>query len=145
VQESNGDSSLRQAIEAYGEGQNLSNAGQYAKAVKCYQRAMKVCPSFPWGFNNLAWLLATCPEPSFRDGKRAVEFAKKAVVLGNKNDWSLWDTLAAAYAESGEHSQAAKAMQHAQKIAPEQAEGEIAFNLKRYQAGLKWAAMDSAD
>jgi Flp pilus assembly protein TadD len=71
--------------------------------------------------------------------------AKKAVVLGHKNDWGLWDTLAAAFAESGQFSEAVKAMQQAQKIAPEGAKSEIAFNLRRYQSGLKWAAMDSAD
>ena len=29
--------------------------------------------------NNLAWLLATCPDAKVRDGGRAVELAKKAV------------------------------------------------------------------
>jgi TPR repeat protein len=145
AQESNGDERLRQAIEAYGEGQSLANGGQYAKAAEQYQLAMKVCSSFPWGFNDLAWLLATCSETSLRDGRQAVELAKKAVALGHKNDWSLWDTLAAAFAESGQYPEAVKAMQQAQKIAPEGAKREIAFNLRRYQSGLPWSAMESGD
>ena len=41
------DDRLRQAIEAYEEGQNLSNLGQYPKAMKYYQRAINICPTFP--------------------------------------------------------------------------------------------------
>jgi tetratricopeptide (TPR) repeat protein len=56
--------------------------------------------------NNRAWLRATCPEDSIRNGQLAVADARKACEL---NDWELAsdiDTLAAAYAEAGNFSSA---------------------------------------
>ena len=44
---------------------------------------------------RLAWFLATCPDPKFRDPKRAVELAQKAVELEPKNA-DYWQTLGVA-------------------------------------------------
>lgn len=58
--------------------------------------------------NNLAWLLATSPDASVRDGKEAVRHARTAAALGNYHDAATLDTLAAAEAESGDFAAAAK-------------------------------------
>src|SRR5207248_2864569 len=50
--------------------------------------------------NNLAWWLATDPEPNLRDGTNAVVFGEKAVAATNRKNVSYLDTLAAAYAEA---------------------------------------------
>ena len=65
-------------------------------------------PEAPAGLNGLAWLLATCPDPGVRDGKRAVELAKEACksALGKKGN--ELDTLAAAYAETGQFEEAVR-------------------------------------
>jgi hypothetical protein len=47
-------------------------------------------------------VLATCPEDRIRDGKRAVELAKRACELSSGELASCVGTLAAAYAEVGE-------------------------------------------
>ena len=58
-------------------------------------------------YNSQAWLWATCPDDSFRDGKKAVEFAKKAVELTEGKEPAILDTHAAALAEAGDFEQAA--------------------------------------
>ena len=55
--------------------------------------------------NSVAWLMATCPEEKARNGKRAVELAKQALDL-EKNSANHMDTLAAAYAETGNFEEA---------------------------------------
>jgi hypothetical protein len=49
-----------------------------------------------------------CPQDDLRDGKKAVEYARKACDLTEwKSAWDL-DTLAAAYAEVGQFDEAVK-------------------------------------
>ena len=47
-------------------------------------------------------VLATCPEDRIRDGKRAVELAKRACELSSRQVATCVETLAAAYAEAGD-------------------------------------------
>jgi tetratricopeptide (TPR) repeat protein len=63
--------------------------------------------------NNRAWILATSPEPSVRNGQLAVADAMKACKL---NGWTLGssiDTVAAAYAETGDFDSAVRYQQQA--------------------------------
>jgi WD40 repeat protein len=56
--------------------------------------------------NDLAWQLATSPDSTVRDGPKALALAKKAVTLTDGKDPLILDTLAAAYAETGDFSNA---------------------------------------
>jgi tetratricopeptide (TPR) repeat protein len=58
--------------------------------------------------NDLAYHWATAKKAEERDGKAALRFAKKAVELTNAKDPNILDTLAAAYAESGEFDEAVR-------------------------------------
>jgi len=67
-------------------------------------------------FNDLAWLLATCPEESLRDGRRAVELATRSCELTEWKGAGTLGTLAAAYAETGDFDKAVEWQEKAIKL-----------------------------
>jgi len=75
--------------------------GNYALAAKDFADAVDLDPENPTTIDDLAWLLATCPDASVRDGKEALKLSKKACELTENRNMLLLETLAAAYAESG--------------------------------------------
>jgi Flp pilus assembly protein TadD len=78
--------------------------GAYDQAIKDYTAAIAINPR-AYTYNNLSWLLATCPIAQYRNGAKAIELAKKAIEL-NPQIMYYWDTLAAAYAEIGDFNNA---------------------------------------
>ncbi len=58
-------------------------------------------------------MLATCPENKYRDGKKAVDLARKACELRGWKDANDIENLAVAHAESGDFSEAIKYEQKA--------------------------------
>jgi tetratricopeptide (TPR) repeat protein len=70
-------------------------------------------PDSPKMLNELAWLLATFPNPSVRDGQEAVRLAERACAITNRTDPALLATLAAAHAEAGKFSEAISTSQEA--------------------------------
>jgi tetratricopeptide (TPR) repeat protein len=81
---------------------------EYGRARDEYAEIIRLAPNEFQSYNNLAWLLATCPEKEIRNGKKAVEYATKACELTCWKDVSLMDTLGAAYAEAGMFEDAVK-------------------------------------
>jgi tetratricopeptide (TPR) repeat protein len=80
----------------------------YKAAATDLEESIRVDPRYIRGHNDLAWLLAVCPDPKIRDGKKAVEHAREACELSKWNDANYLDTLAAAYAESGNFEEAVR-------------------------------------
>jgi tetratricopeptide (TPR) repeat protein len=79
--------------------------------------------------NNRAWLRATCPDASIRNGQLAIADAKKACELDTWISPYNIDTLAAAYAESGDFDSAVRYQQEAiakERSMPEQASKGLA-------------------
>ena len=67
--------------------------------------------------NETAWLLATNPNKSIRNGPEAVKLAKRAVRLSDARQPAVLGTLAAAYAETCQFTDAAQTAQRALALA----------------------------
>jgi tetratricopeptide (TPR) repeat protein len=81
---------------------------EYEYAKNDYEEALKLDPKMPNAYNNFAWLLCTCPDAKIRDGKKALECATKACEQDQYKSVIFIDTLAAAYAETGNFKDAVK-------------------------------------
>ncbi len=86
-----------------------SDKQEFANAIRDYEEAIRVQPEGRFEeYINLSWLLATCPEAKFRDGKRAIQLATKACDVSDwKSGWAL-NALAAAHAETGQFDAAVR-------------------------------------
>ena len=96
----------RGALGYLARGEAFLRSGDAASARRDFAVARRLDPSSVFLFNSLAWWEATLPEPQSRNGKAAVRDATRACELEHWKDPDTLDTLAAAYAESGDFRQA---------------------------------------
>lgn len=80
--------------------------GQHAEAIRDYDLVLAVKPDDSLVLNNLSWILATSTEDPLRDGKRALELAKRACEVTQFEAPHILSTYAAAFAEVGDWEQA---------------------------------------
>ena len=85
-----------------------SKIGNFDKGIADCKKAVETDTNCELALNNLAWLLATAPKAKLRDGKKAVDYAKRACELTDWQDAYCLGTLAAAYAEVGNFDEAVK-------------------------------------
>jgi serine/threonine protein kinase/Flp pilus assembly protein TadD len=95
-------------------GQAYRNVGQWEHAVADYGRAIYFSPQPPWE-NELAWLLATCPDAKIRNPQRAVELARK-VVDKVPREGTFWNTLGVAIYRAGDWKAAAAAFDKSMEL-----------------------------
>jgi tetratricopeptide (TPR) repeat protein len=116
----------------------LQSRSKFAAAITQFQKVLELDPKHVTARNNLAWLLATCPENSLRDGKKAAELAQQAVQLSGGKSPEILDTLAAAYAEAGRFPEAVATAQRALDLSAVQNNKPLAEviqnQLKLYEA-----------
>ncbi len=119
--------------------QAFEKAGDAASAIAQYRRVMELKPDARGPANNLAWLLATQPNRSLRNGAEAVRLAERAAAASKYAAPEALDTLAAAYAETGNYPKAVEFAEKAHRLfvdAGLSAEAEaISTRLRNYQSG----------
>jgi tetratricopeptide (TPR) repeat protein len=98
-------------------GELLSSRGRTTGAIEHYREAVRLQPELWPVLNNLAWILATDPEPTNRAGQAAVNLAERACALTGQREAGIFVTLAAAYAEAGRFAEAATAAEAAARLA----------------------------
>ena len=84
---------------------------KYADALKEFNYLISLHPrpvTLARALSDRAWFQATCPDPTFRNGKQAVKDAKAACSIMQWKDEDMIDTLAAAYAETGDFASATR-------------------------------------
>jgi tetratricopeptide (TPR) repeat protein len=129
------------AAETHGEaGDAALRDGKFAEAIREYDAALQTAPDFVGALNNLAWLLSTCPDSSLRDATRALALSKKADQVAGGQDAVVLRTLAAAYAENGDFSNAIATGNRATQLALAQGNSGLASRLEadlaRYRDNL---------
>ena len=108
---------------------------EYDKAINDYTEAIRLDPKDAYALRDLAWLYSTCPNAKFRDGKKAVTVATQACELTGWKDGYKLNTLAVAYAESGDFEKALKYQKQAleDKVAEKELGDKWRMRLKLYE------------
>jgi tetratricopeptide (TPR) repeat protein len=102
----------------------LWELGRPTEAAEPYRKALGLDPKDPAVNNELAWFLATNPEPRLRDAALAVRLAKRAVTTRPQSG-NYRNTLGVAHYRNGDHKAAV-------------AELGTAMNLRAGGDGLDW-------
>jgi arylsulfatase A-like enzyme/Flp pilus assembly protein TadD len=112
--------------------------GRHAEQKKLLDVAVHNCPD-PSDFeNDYAYLLATAPDATLRDGQEALRIARK--ITRETSNPAYLDTLAAAYAENGEFDKAIETQRQAITLLATRAVAEEVIdafraNLAGFEAG----------
>ena len=79
----------------------LVQQGRVQEGVEEWEKVLSVEADNGNAMSNLAWVFATSPDQSIRNGAKAVQLAEQAVRISGGRIAILFRTLAAAYAENG--------------------------------------------
>ncbi|HPM80495.1 MAG TPA: tetratricopeptide repeat protein [Candidatus Anammoximicrobium sp.] len=126
--------------------QALAAQGKFPIAAAQLQRAIAANPNNLRAVNDLAWLLAVCPQAEVRDGARALQLAQRACAVTARRDPVLLSTLAAAYAEQGNYPEAAAVAAAALRLvkSPNEFPGpRLRQQLEHYQDRRPYRGQDS--
>ena len=119
--------------------EDLAARREFTAAIQEYRRAIHADPEFDFPRFNLALLLTTCPDRSFRRPDEAIRHALRGCELADRADAHRLAILAAAYAEAsqfdGANSAIRQAIQAAQRDGDRAMEEELYLMLNLYRRG----------
>jgi membrane associated rhomboid family serine protease/TPR repeat protein len=105
------------------------------QAVYWYRKAAE--HGAPDELNNVAWALATSPDPSVRNPVAALEYARKAIAAEKDHPSPhVLDTLAEAYYVNGQYEDAVKTEQRALELLTGENKNDYLKQLDKYQLAL---------
>ncbi len=120
-------------------GMALAGQQKTEAAVAEFRETLRLRPETPAALVALATVLATHPNIRFRNGREAVELARKANQLSGEQNPVHLEALAAALAENGDFAGAANAQSQALRLAAAGAPKEVVAEMQRrlalYQSG----------
>jgi tetratricopeptide (TPR) repeat protein len=105
--------------------------GENKEAIDSWQQALAINPDQLYVQNNLARLLATTPDPSLRNGPKAIALATQANHLSGGGNPVILQTLAVAYAQAGSYGLAADTARRALELAVAQNKDALAAALQK--------------
>jgi uncharacterized protein HemY len=97
------------------DGERKKAAEQYCEALTLREGLAARYPDNAQDANELAWFLAVCADPRFRNPARAVSFAQKAVNQVRQNG-GFWNTLGMAQYRAGQWQKAVTALEKAMAL-----------------------------
>ena len=122
-----------------GRGDAYSGAGNYAEAAADFRKALKLDKQSAAAYRGVAWMMSTCPDIRYRDSKRAVSFAERAIELAGDPGFQFYETLAAGHAAAGAFGEAVAVQQKAISLAATDASdavlGRLRAELAQYERG----------
>jgi tetratricopeptide (TPR) repeat protein len=117
----------------YNRGNAYDRAHQYSLAVADYERTIEARSDYPDVKNNLAWILATCPDEATRNPQRSVELIEEVLSQESDNPGVL-DTAAACYAATGDFARAISLQEQAIRLSSDSgAKENFQSRLKLYR------------
>ena len=108
----------------------LDAEGRTGEALAHWQEAIRLQPDDAPALRRAAWVLATSPDASVRNGAEALALAVRAVELSSGGDARTLDTLAAAYAEKRQFANAALTARRALALATEENQPALAAQIR---------------
>ncbi len=122
--------------------------GKYEEAISDYSKSINADPSYVSSYQNLSWLLSTCPNQKFRDKHRAMILAKRALSIHECYSLPSHDSrspvcalsfkvLAAANAEIGNFSEAVNIQSKAISLLQENGYQALSSHYTRYLESYK--------
>jgi|GEM_PF-11145 len=142
---------LQSARRHYRLARGLIQKGQTARAIEQYRLSIESLPrshaaNVP-ALRELAWIHAANPSEKIRDGKEAISLAARARILAQRQIRlarsgrarkhartalpQLYDTCAVALAQCARFSDAAKTALHAERLALDEGQIELAVKIRR--------------
>jgi tetratricopeptide (TPR) repeat protein len=104
--------------------------GNVREGIEEWQKVLVVEPENGNAMNNLAWVFATSPDASVRNGTQAVRLAEQALRISRGRIPLVFRTLAAAYAETGRFAEAIQTAQQGIEIADSEGNSGLAAELQ---------------
>jgi predicted O-linked N-acetylglucosamine transferase (SPINDLY family) len=103
--------------------------GETAEALAEWREVLRIRPDDVAVLNHAARVLAASRNDAVRNGREAVTLAERAAQLSNGRKPEILDTLAAAYAETGQFARAASTERQAKALFGSRGDSRLASEL----------------